>query len=116
MNILLLDDDYRQTSSLARFFTLRGHATTEARNGVEALLTIEASGPFDVIISDYDFGAMDVRNGVEICTELRLLHSSATHFIICSALQRAVPEWITFLYKGDLQGLIDAVEVKSPVA
>jgi CheY-like chemotaxis protein len=105
----MLDDDFAFRGDIADAFRGRGLEVVDVLNGHEALSAIESSPPFDVIISDYDFGMADTRNGVEICTELRPLCDADTKFIIFSGLDREVPEWATLWSKGDILELLHMV-------
>jgi CheY-like chemotaxis protein len=109
MRLLMLDDDFDLRGDIADAFRRRGLEVVDVLNGHEALAAIESSQPFDVVISDYDFGMADTRNGVEICTELRPLCGPDTRFIIFSGLDRAVPDWATLWSKGDILELINEV-------
>jgi CheY-like chemotaxis protein len=106
MRILILDDaaDYREL--VAKMYRLRGHDVVDVPNGALAIKAITDGPAFDLIISDYDFGMFDTRNGVEIITELRELTGPDTRYAICSGNYRTIPEWAGFVSKSDIDGLI----------
>jgi len=106
MLILILDDDSSYREAVAKMYRSRGHDVVDVPNGALAVEAINTGPTFDIIISDYDFGMFDTRNGVEIITELRELTGPDTRYIICSGVYRTVPEYAGFVSKGDIDGLI----------
>ena len=106
MRILILDDaaDYREP--VAKMYRLRGHDVTDVPDGHAAAEAIAEGPAFDLIISDYSFGVLDTRNGVEIITELREITGPDTKYVICSGNYRVIPEWASFVAKSDIDGLV----------
>lgn len=67
MKILLVEDCPCQRAIYLRFLMDHGHEVTEAKDGVEALLLIEATPDhWEVLISDYNMPKMD---GAELILE-----------------------------------------------
>jgi CheY-like chemotaxis protein len=106
MRILILDDDVNYRGPVAKMYRVRGHDVVDVTHSTPAKEAIAEGPAFDLIISDYNFGGFDPKNGVEIITELRELTGADTRYVICSAVRRAVPEWATFVDKGDIECLI----------
>jgi response regulator RpfG family c-di-GMP phosphodiesterase len=113
VNLLIIDDKYQMRSDLSEIFSARVHSLVDAYNGDTALQAIkdadEDANPINTVISDYDFGLEDTRNGVEICTLLREVCAANTRFFLLSGLAREVPNWITYVSKGDLIALRDMI-------
>ena len=70
MNILIVDDDKGVRDSLNCFIESEGHQCQTARNGVEALKSIEHHIP-NIIIADIDMPKM---SGVELFNHIRSDH------------------------------------------
>lgn len=68
LSILVVDDDTSVTTSLSRLLTIEGHRVMTASDGAEGLAKIQASAPFDVIITD---SQMPRLSGIEFIRHLR---------------------------------------------
>lgn len=109
-HILVLDDDDRLAASVASLLSREGWTTSIATNldGVRAC-AIPNVGP-DIVLSDWDFGIRDTRNGAEMIEALRERWGDAPRYIIWSGLRREVPGGVEFFTKDDLLGLLDAIQ------
>lgn len=67
LRILIVDDDYRMTRTLADILSLSGHEVTEAGSGPDALEKVRALS-FDCVLTDIKMPEM---NGVELHRQLR---------------------------------------------
>lgn len=67
MNVLVVDDHPTNRKLLRVILESEGHSVIEARNGAEALKTLERE-PIDVVISDL---LMPVLDGYKLCSEIR---------------------------------------------
>jgi two-component system NtrC family sensor kinase len=67
IRILFVDDEHNVLRSLERLFLEEEYEIFTAASGQEGLETIEQSGPFQLIVSDYRMPAM---NGVEFLSEV----------------------------------------------
>lgn len=108
-HILILDDDARLAASVARLFTKEGWTTSIATSlaGVNAC-AIPKIGP-DIVLSDWDFGITDPRNGAEMIEALRERWGNRPRYVIWSGLRREVPDDVEFFLKDDPLGLLDAL-------
>ena len=57
--ILLADDDAATRALIERALGVDGHVVTSTQDGAEALERLEASGAFDLLISDVQMPAVD---------------------------------------------------------
>lgn len=67
LNILIVDDDRRMTSTLADILSMAGHAPVEAHSAAQALQLASAQ-QFDCVLTDFKMPGM---SGVELQRELR---------------------------------------------
>lgn len=95
MNVLVIDDDDMVSDSLDRALTHMGHTVMVSRHGV-----IPVGFVPEVVICDWDLGMYDDRDGGQIVTDLRD-EAPTARYIICSGLDRDVPEGVEFFSKGD---------------
>jgi two-component system, OmpR family, phosphate regulon response regulator PhoB len=109
MRVILIDDDNSVRSSLALLLRSIGYEVHDCSNGNEAVALLHEFGPIDVVVSDYDLGSADDRNGVDICEALREVGVETTRYIIASGSERHVPEWATFFLKGRVDPLLEAI-------
>lgn len=65
--VLVIDDDPKVRSVVARFVELEGHTVVQAENGKEAINQLEGD-PADLVISDIFMPEMD---GIEVLIQLR---------------------------------------------
>lgn len=65
--VLVIDDDPKVRSVVARFVELEGHTVVQAANGKEAIGQLQGD-PADLVISDIFMPEMD---GIEVLIELR---------------------------------------------
>lgn len=65
--VLVIDDDPKVRSVVARFVELEGHTVVQAENGKEAISQLEGD-PADLVISDIFMPEMD---GIEVLIQLR---------------------------------------------
>ena len=70
MRALVIDDSRAMRMILRNALQELGHNVTEAGNGQEALATLQASGPFDLALVDWN---MPVLNGFEFVRAVRQL-------------------------------------------
>lgn len=68
IRILFVDDEQNVLRSLERLFLEEEYEIVTAASGQEGLETLEQSGPFQLIVSDYRMPSM---NGVEFLSEVR---------------------------------------------
>lgn len=109
LRVLLIDDDAEFRETIAGGLRHRGHDAVAAADGHSAATRVaETAQPFDVIVSDYNLGLRDSRNGIEICEALRPLQPDA-RYVLMSGLDRQVPDWIRFAPKEDFGQLFDIV-------
>lgn len=67
VRILFVDDERNVLRSLERLFLDEDYEVVTANSGLEGLETLEQSGPFQLIVSDYRMPSM---NGVEFLAEV----------------------------------------------
>nr|WP_325170207.1 response regulator [Noviherbaspirillum pedocola] len=72
--ILLVDDAAETLESLGALLSMENAQVTTASSGAEALKTVAAAEPFDLIISDIGMPEMD---GYTLLAELRKLKATA---------------------------------------
>lgn len=65
--VLVIDDDPKVRSVVARFVELEGHTVVQAENGKEAIDQLQGD-PADLVISDIFMPEMD---GIEVLIQLR---------------------------------------------
>ena len=100
MNILCIDDDdmmlkfYGEILSKNHFMA-GSHSATKCQ---------EIIGAMDVVICDWDLGMHDSRNGGEIVAEFKIQWPKV-RYIVCSGLEREIPEGIEFKLKDNFDWL-----------
>ncbi len=108
MKILLIEDDISMADTIVEVMLLEGHSAVWVQSGTEAVTSWLNHGGFDTVVSDWDLGPYDARNGGEIVEMLRELRVAA-RYIIWSGLDRIVPKGVEFFDKAQLPELMDAL-------
>jgi len=67
MHLLLIEDDFDQSSSICEFLELRGHLVDHARDGTRGLKFAAGEG-YDAVILDLGLPDLD---GINVCQRLR---------------------------------------------
>ncbi len=66
--ILIVDDEPHVTRLIQQKLRGEGYEALTAGNGMEALAKLEAEGPFDAVVTDYN---MPKLNGRQLCESIR---------------------------------------------
>jgi CheY-like chemotaxis protein len=66
--VLVIDDSVTILKVVGTILTLRGYEVAVARDGADALSTLQTHGPFDVVLLDF---VMPRMNGYQFCRQLR---------------------------------------------
>lgn len=72
MRALVVDDSTAMRAVLKRILSMRGFEVLEAKNGLDALSTLEKSGATDLMLVDWNMPEM---NGLELVSRVRQNHS-----------------------------------------
>lgn len=108
MLILLIDDDDNLIKTLSRILQDNGHWVCTATNDKVAIQWAFQSGPFDIVICDWDLGLNSTLNGGEIIEQIRPL-AGAKRYIIMSGLDRDVPDDVEFYSKMNVIEMLDSI-------
>src|SRR5512141_2430386 len=72
MRALVVDDSTAMRAVLKRILGMRGFEVLEAKNGLDALSTLEKNGATDLMLVDWNMPEM---NGLELVSRVRQNHS-----------------------------------------
>ena len=76
--ILIVDDEPHVTRLIQQKLRGEGYEALTAGNGMEALAKLEAEGPFDAVVTDYN---MPKLNGRQLCEAIRERYANQTLYI-----------------------------------
>ena len=100
--LLLIEDDFSLAQSLIELFADNGVGTTHETTLTTALTHMSG---IDKVLSDWDLGIYESKNGGEIVSALRDKFPDV-EYAIYSGLERRVPEGVAFFTKDRLTEII----------
>ena len=90
--ILVVDDEPHVTRLIRQRLQSEGYEAVTASNGLEALSKLEADGPFDAVVTDYNMPQMD---GRQLCEEIseRFTGEPISIFLVTARLEEPLRNW-----------------------
>lgn len=106
MTVLLIEDSQSLAESLIELLNANGVKVVWVNNGHDAHDKIQNDAWITKVLSDWDLGPYDKRDGGEIVASLKECHP-AISYAIYSGLERRVSDGVTFFTKDRLVEVIN---------
>jgi len=106
--LLIIEDDHMLVESLTRFLDGLEIEVVHVTNFTDASAALTYTD-FNWVLSDWDLGIYDTKNGGEIVSALMV--EFPCKYIIWSGLDREVPEGVDFVLKS---GIADLIAILDP--
>ncbi|MFK7896602.1 MAG: response regulator [Myxococcota bacterium] len=90
--ILIVDDEPHVTRLVQMKLRAAGYEAHTASNGLQALQTLEAEGPFHAVVTDYNMPKMDGRQLCEAIRE-RFEGEEIFIFLVTARLEQQLRDW-----------------------
>jgi two-component system chemotaxis response regulator CheY len=97
LRALVVDDSRAMRSIISKILARLGFEVVQAADGVEALATLSAGAPFDVVLSDWNMPEM---NGLEFVKVLRADPKFARVVVVMVTTETHIEQMMTALEAG----------------
>jgi len=97
--ILICEDDPAQLEWLDKSLNERGFEVDVAQDGDEAFSKWKLDGPYDLVITDFEYPGRTIRNGLELITAIRTIDSLQAFVVQTSDRNLTAPLGVPLFHK-----------------